>query len=132
MRRRESISRWDSSWLRRTAAIAIATSVITITVLRMPRPKADSSKRCWRLRRGIALRPGVRGGPPPAGSQKCIDDCTATRGTCGNACHVAELACLLYQRDDAPSFELIVSASCGVWFAEAVRRAAMSIGYEIA
>lgn len=45
---------------------------------------------------------------------------------------VAELACLLYQRDDAPSFELIVSASCAVWFAEAVRRAAMSIGYEIA
>jgi heterotetrameric sarcosine oxidase gamma subunit len=45
---------------------------------------------------------------------------------------VAELAGLLYQRDDAPSFEVIVPASCAAWFAEAVRRAAMSIGYEIA
>jgi len=45
---------------------------------------------------------------------------------------VAELACLLYQRDDAPSFEVVVPASCAAWFAEAVRRAAMSIGYEIA
>ena len=45
---------------------------------------------------------------------------------------VAELPCLLYQRDDAPSFEVIVPASCAAWFAEAVRRAAMSIGYEIA
>jgi len=45
---------------------------------------------------------------------------------------IAELACLLYQRDDAPSFEVVVPASCAAWFAEAVRRAAMSIGYEIA
>jgi heterotetrameric sarcosine oxidase gamma subunit len=45
---------------------------------------------------------------------------------------VAELACLLYQRDDTPRFELIVPASCAGWFAEAVCRAAMSIGYEIA
>jgi heterotetrameric sarcosine oxidase gamma subunit len=45
---------------------------------------------------------------------------------------IAELGCLLYQRDDAPSFELIVPASCAAWFAEAVRHAAMSIGYEIA
>jgi heterotetrameric sarcosine oxidase gamma subunit len=53
------------------------------------------------------------------------------RPGCVAATPVAELPCLLYQRDDGPSFELIVSASCAGWFAEAVRRAAMSVGYEI-
>lgn len=56
----------------------------------------------------------------------------AFRPGCVAVTPIAELACLLYQRDDAPSFELIVPASCAGWFAQAVRRAAMSIGYEIA
>ena len=51
---------------------------------------------------------------------------------CVAATPVAELPCLLYQCDDTPSFELIVTASCAGWFAEAVLRAAMSVGYEIA
>lgn len=50
---------------------------------------------------------------------------------CVAATPVAELHCLLYQRDDTPRFQVIMSASCAGWFAEAVRRAAMSIGYEI-
>lgn len=58
---------------------------------------------------------------------------------------IAELPCLLHQRKQSlspcargqgeeagPIFALIVQASCAAWFAEAVRRAAMSIGYEIA
>ena len=45
---------------------------------------------------------------------------------------VAELDCLLYQRDDGPSFELLVPSSYAGWFAEAVRRAAASVGYKIA
>ncbi len=45
---------------------------------------------------------------------------------------VAELPSLLHQRDDSPTFELIVSASYAGWFAEAVRQAADSVGYEIA
>jgi sarcosine oxidase subunit gamma len=44
---------------------------------------------------------------------------------------VAELDGLLYQRNDGPSFEVLVPASYAGWFAEAVRRAAESIGYEI-
>jgi len=44
---------------------------------------------------------------------------------------VAELDGLLYQRNDGPSFEVLVPASYAGWFAEAVRRAAESTGYEI-
>ncbi len=51
---------------------------------------------------------------------------------CVAATPVAELGCLLHQRDDGPSFELIVPASYAGWFAEAVRVAATSVGYEIA
>jgi sarcosine oxidase subunit gamma len=53
------------------------------------------------------------------------------RASCVAATAVAELDCLLYQRDDGPSFELLVPASYAGWFAEAVRRAAASVGYEI-
>jgi heterotetrameric sarcosine oxidase gamma subunit len=56
----------------------------------------------------------------------------AFRTGCVAATAVAELACLLYQRDDSPGFELIVPASYAGWFAEAVRRAATGVGYEIA
>jgi sarcosine oxidase subunit gamma len=51
---------------------------------------------------------------------------------CVAATAVAELACLLYQRDDGPGFELVLPASYAGWFAEAVRRAATGAGYEIA
>jgi sarcosine oxidase subunit gamma len=51
---------------------------------------------------------------------------------CVAATRVAELPCLLYQSDDAPSFELMVPSSYAGWFAEAVCRAARSVGYEIA
>jgi len=53
------------------------------------------------------------------------------RAGCVAATPVAELDCLLYQRDDGPSFELFVPASYAGWFAEAVQRAAASSGYEI-
>jgi sarcosine oxidase subunit gamma len=55
----------------------------------------------------------------------------AFRAGCVAVTPVAELDCLLYQRDDGPGFELIVPASYAGWFAEAVRRAAASVGYEI-
>ena len=51
---------------------------------------------------------------------------------CVAATALAELHGLLYQRDDGPSFELLVPASYAGWFAAAVRRAAESVGYEIA
>jgi sarcosine oxidase subunit gamma len=56
----------------------------------------------------------------------------AFRTGCVAATAVAELACLLHQRDDGPSFELVVPASYAGWFAEAVRHAAAGVGYEIA
>jgi heterotetrameric sarcosine oxidase gamma subunit len=44
------------------------------------------------------------------------------RAGCVAATIVAELDCLLYQRDDGPSFELLVSTSYAGWFAEAAGR----------
>ncbi len=54
------------------------------------------------------------------------------RTGCVAATPIAELPTLLHQRDDTPSFDLIVPASYAGWFAEAVRQAADSVGYEIA
>jgi sarcosine oxidase subunit gamma len=51
---------------------------------------------------------------------------------CVAATPVAELSCLLHQRDDAPSFDLIVFSTFAVAFAEAVRQAAAETGYEAA
>ncbi|HEX5326434.1 MAG TPA: sarcosine oxidase subunit gamma family protein [Acetobacteraceae bacterium] len=44
---------------------------------------------------------------------------------------IAELACLLHQRDDAPSFDVIVPASYAGWFLEALTHAAAAVGYEV-
>ncbi|MGH7153039.1 MAG: sarcosine oxidase subunit gamma [Acetobacteraceae bacterium] len=73
---------------------------------------------------------------------------TAARGVLGRICRIdlhprrfgpgrvaatpiAELACLVCQRDATPSFDLLVSSSVAGWFAEAVRHAAAGSGYEI-
>jgi heterotetrameric sarcosine oxidase gamma subunit len=45
---------------------------------------------------------------------------------------MAEVACLLYQRDDVPSFDLIVFSTFATHFAGALTHAAAGIGYEIA
>jgi sarcosine oxidase subunit gamma len=47
------------------------------------------------------------------------------------ATSVAELSCLVFQRDARPSFDVIVSASYAGWFLDAVTHAAASVGYEV-
>ena len=49
---------------------------------------------------------------------------------------IAELACLLFQRDavpsfDVPSFDVIVSSSYAGWFVDALTHAAAVVGYEV-
>ncbi|HEX5328041.1 MAG TPA: sarcosine oxidase subunit gamma family protein [Acetobacteraceae bacterium] len=44
---------------------------------------------------------------------------------------IAELACLLHQRDDAPSFDVILPTSYAGWFLEALTHAAAAVGYEV-
>ena len=44
---------------------------------------------------------------------------------------VAELPCLVFQPDDVPSFDLVVSSSYAGWFLDAVTHAAASVGYEV-
>jgi sarcosine oxidase subunit gamma len=45
---------------------------------------------------------------------------------------MAEVACLLHQRDNVPSFDLIVFSSFATHFAAALSHAAAGVGYEIA
>jgi heterotetrameric sarcosine oxidase gamma subunit len=45
---------------------------------------------------------------------------------------IAEVACLLHQRDDLPSFDLIVFSTFAAHFAGALTHAAAGVGYEIA
>ncbi len=45
---------------------------------------------------------------------------------------MAEIACLLHQRDDAPSFDLIVLSTFATHFGGALTHAAAGVGYEIA
>jgi sarcosine oxidase subunit gamma len=45
---------------------------------------------------------------------------------------MAEIACLLHQRDDAPSFDLIVFSTFAAHFAGALTHAVAGVGYEIA
>jgi heterotetrameric sarcosine oxidase gamma subunit len=44
---------------------------------------------------------------------------------------MAEVACLLHQRDDVPSFDLIVFSTFATHFAGALTHAAAGVGYEI-
>ncbi len=44
---------------------------------------------------------------------------------------IAELACLLFQRDAVPSFDVIVSSSYAGWFVDALTHAAAVVGYEV-
>jgi heterotetrameric sarcosine oxidase gamma subunit len=45
---------------------------------------------------------------------------------------MAEITCLLHQRDDVPSFDLIVFATFAAHFAAALTHAAAGVGYEVA
>jgi sarcosine oxidase subunit gamma len=45
---------------------------------------------------------------------------------------MAEITCLLYQRDEIPTFDLILSTSFATHFAGALTHAAAGVGYEIA
>ena len=45
---------------------------------------------------------------------------------------MAEIACLLHQRDDIPTFDLIVPSTFAAHFAAALTHAAAGVGYEIA
>lgn len=44
---------------------------------------------------------------------------------------IAELACLLHQREDTPGFDVILPASYAGWFLEALTHAAAAVGYEV-
>jgi sarcosine oxidase subunit gamma len=45
---------------------------------------------------------------------------------------MAEITCLLYQRDEIPTFDLILFSSFATHFAGALTHAAAGVGYEIA